>query len=190
MTSATESNYDFLDPSIDRRLAHDVDLAEGNRLVAYKDSEGNWTCGRGHLMPPAAPGRSWEGFSVIQSTSDRWFNGDLLDAIAFAKKWPEFAQADTACRQNALYEIAFNLRGRWQGFHKARAAIAAQDWQTAHDEMLNSTWHAQVKGRAERLAGYILKGEYPNDQMDHGPQSSDGSPGSAGDSGVGAAQPQ
>ena len=182
--------YDFLDPSIDHRLAHDVDLAEGNRLVAYKDSEGNWTCGRGHLMPPAAPGRSWEGFTVIQSTSDRWFCQDLLNAITLAKKWPEFASCDTAARQNALCEIAFNLAGRWQGFHKARAAIQAKDWQTAHDEMLNSTWHAQVKGRAERLANYILTGEYPNDQMVHGPQSSDSRTGDDSDSGTGTAQSQ
>ena len=48
-----------LDPSIDRRLAIDIDASESDRLMAYQDTKGNWTCGRGHLMPPAAPGRSW-----------------------------------------------------------------------------------------------------------------------------------
>ena len=154
--------YDFLDPGIDRRLAHDVDLAEGNRLVAYADTLGNWTCGRGHLLPPAAPGRSWAGFEVVQSTSDRWFNEDLLNAIAFAKKWPEYASCDTAARCNALCEIAFNLAGKWGQFEHARAAIKAQDWQTAHDQMLDSVWAKQVGQRAVRLANYILTGQYPN----------------------------
>ena len=154
------TNYDFLDPSIDRRLAADVDVAEGDRLVAYKDTLGNWTCGRGHLMPPAAPGRSWDGFTVIQSTSDRWFCDDLLAAITLAKKWPEFPKCDTLCRQNALIEIAFNLGGKWGQFHKARAAIEAQDWQTVHDEMINSAADHEEPKRIERLAGYMLTGEY------------------------------
>jgi lysozyme len=156
------TDYSFLDVSIDRRLAHDVDLAEGNKLDAYVDTTGNWTCGRGHLMPPAAPGRSWAGFSVIQSTSDRWFNEDLLSAVALAQKWPEFAKCDTAARQNALCEIAFNLGGKWGQFHHAREAMMQQDWQTAHDQMLASLWAKQVGKRATRLAQYILTGQYPD----------------------------
>ena len=151
----------LLDPSIPRRLAVDVDAAEGDRLTAYQDAEGNWTCGRGHLMPPPAPGRSWEGFTVIQSTSDLWFSTDLTNAMRLASRWPEFASCDTECRQNALREIAFNLAHRWEGFHRARAAITAKDWQTAHDELLSSEWAAQVKGRATRIADYFLTGEYP-----------------------------
>jgi len=114
-------------------------------------------------MPPAAPGRSWEGFTIIQTTSDRYFNGDLLAAISLAQKWPEYASCDTDCRRNALCEIAFNLGGRWQGFGHARAAIKAQDWQTAHDQMLDSLWAKQVHGRATRLANYILTGKYPGE---------------------------
>jgi len=150
-----------LDPAIDRRLAADIDAAEGDRLVAYPDTEGNWTCGRGHLMPPAAPGRSWAGFTVIQSTSDKWFNIDVLDAIALARKWPEYASCDTVCRQNALAEIAFNLGGRWEQFGPTRAAITAKEWQTVHDHLLNSLWAEEVHGRATRIANYFLTGEYP-----------------------------
>jgi GH24 family phage-related lysozyme (muramidase) len=159
--------YDFLDPSIDRRLAADLDAAERNELVAYKDTEGNWTCGRGHLMPPAAPGRSWEGFTVIQSTSDSWFNTDILRAMALAKKWPEFPKCDVQARVNGLYEIAFNMAGKWGQFHHARAAIEAQNWQEVHDQLLwdapgvKTPWYKEVKGRAERIANQFLTGEYP-----------------------------
>lgn len=161
------SDYSFLDPSIDRRLAVDVATAEGNRLTAYKDTLGNWTCGRGHLLPPAAPGRSWDGFSVIESTSDRWFNGDLLDALALAKKWTEYASCDTAARKNALIEIAFNMRSKWAKFVHARAAIEAQDWPAVEQNLLwnapgiKTPWYAEVGARADRIANQFLTGQYP-----------------------------
>lgn len=160
------TDYSFLDPAIDRRLAADIDVAEADRLVAYPDSLGNWTIGRGHLLPPAAPGKSWHGFTIVQSTSDRYFNGDLLSALAYAKKLPEFAKCDTLCRQNALIEICFNMAGKWHEFVKTRAAIEAQDWQAVHDNLLwnapgvPTPWYAQVKGRAVRIATQFLKGEY------------------------------
>jgi lysozyme len=154
--------YAFLDPSIDRRLARDVDTAEADRLVAYRDTLGNWTIGRGHLLPPAAPGRSWEGFTIIQSTSDRWYNEDLLAASALAFKWPEFQKCDTDCRKNALREIAFNMGGKWGEFVHARAAIEQQNWPEVKAQLLDSLWARQVHGRAERIADYFLTGEYPS----------------------------
>jgi hypothetical protein len=154
-------SYEFLDPSIDRRLAADIDLAEGDKLVAYPDTLGNWTCGRGHLLPAAAPGRTWEGFTVVQSTSDRWFCQDLLNAIALAKKWPEYSKCDTRCRVNALCEIAFNMSGKWGKFVKARAGIETQRWQVVHDELINSVADHEEPKRIERLANYFLVGEYP-----------------------------
>jgi GH24 family phage-related lysozyme (muramidase) len=163
------NDYSFLDPSIDHRLAADIDLSERDELVAYQDTEGNWTCGRGHLLPPPAPGRSWAGFSVIQSTADRWFNDDLIHAMALARKWPEYGQCDTRARQNGLIEIAFNMGGRWQSFVHARAAISAQEWQHVHDELLDSLWAHQVgtghytdgkPKRATRIATQFLTGQY------------------------------
>jgi GH24 family phage-related lysozyme (muramidase) len=164
------TNETVLDPSIDRRLAVDLDAAERDELTAYLDTRGNWTCGRGHLMPPPAPGRSWEGFTVPQSTSDRWFCTDILNAMRLASRWDEFASCDTACRQNALYEIAFNMGGKWEQFSPTRAAVKAKEWQTVHDHLLASLWAKEVQpdgfdkpGRATRIANYFLTGEYPNE---------------------------
>jgi GH24 family phage-related lysozyme (muramidase) len=164
------TNETVLDPSIDRRLAVDLDAAERDELTAYLDTRGNWTCGRGHLMPPPAPGRSWEGFTVPQSTSDRWFCTDILNAMHLASRWDEFASCDTACRQNALYEIAFNMGGKWEQFGPTRAAVKAKEWQTVHDHLLASLWAKEVQpdgfdkpGRATRIANYFLTGEYPNE---------------------------
>lgn len=160
------TDFSFLDPSIDRRLAADIETAEGNDLTAYPDSLGNWTIGRGHLMPPAAPGRSWHGFTIVESTSDRYYNGDLLSAIEYAKKLPEFSKCDTLCRQNALIEICFNMAGKWAQFVRTRAAIEAQDWQTVHDQLLwnapgvPTPWYKEIGKRAVRIANQFLKGEY------------------------------
>lgn len=163
------TNDTVLDPSIDRRLAVDLDASESDRLTAYLDTRGNWTAGRGHLLPRPAPGRSWEGFTVIQSTSDRWFCTDILNAINLAQKWPEFPKCDTDCRKNALYELAFNLAHRFEGFKNTIADIETQDWQKVHDALLDSEWAKEVQphgldtpGRATRIANYFLTGEYPS----------------------------
>jgi GH24 family phage-related lysozyme (muramidase) len=163
------TNETALDPSIDRRLAVDLDAAEQDRLVAYLDTKGNWTCGRGHLMPRPAPGRTWENFTVVQSTSDRWFSTDIMNAIHLASKWPELDSCDTECRKNALYEIAFNMGGRWSEFQPTRDAITAKEWQAVHDHLLASLWAKEVQphgldkpGRATRIANYFLTGEYPS----------------------------
>jgi GH24 family phage-related lysozyme (muramidase) len=164
----TITNDTVLDPSIDRRLAIDLDASESDRLVAYLDTKGNWTCGRGHLLPRPAPGRTWENFTVIQSTSDRWFSTDIMNAMRLASRWAELASCDTECRKNALYEIAFNMGGRWQEFGPTRDAITAKEWQAVHDHLLASLWATEVQpggldkpGRATRIAGYFLTGEYP-----------------------------
>jgi GH24 family phage-related lysozyme (muramidase) len=163
------TNETVLDPSIDRRLATDLDAAERDELTAYLDTRGNWTCGRGHLMPRPAAGRSWESFTIPQTTSDRWFSTDIVNAMRLAQSWAEFASCDTDCRKNALYEIAFNLGGRWEEFVNTRAAITKQDWRAVHDNLLNSKWASEVQpdgldrpGRATRIAKYFLTGEYPH----------------------------
>jgi GH24 family phage-related lysozyme (muramidase) len=164
----TITDWSFLDPRIDRRLAADIDAAEANKLVAYQDTLGNWTAGRGHLLPPPAPGRSWQGLTILPATSDRWFNGDLLMAIKTAQGWPEYVQCDTDCRRNALEEIAFNMGSRWHTFVQTRAAMMEQNWQGVKDGLLDSTWAHEVQpdgldrpGRATRIADYFLTGQYP-----------------------------
>lgn len=150
------------DPRLDPRLVADINTAEANKLTAYQDTLGNWTIGRGHELPKAAPGKSWEGFSISSDVSDRYFLGDLLSALVYAKALPEWNKLDTPCRQNALIELCFNMRGKWSTFVQTRAALEAQNWQGAHDGLLNSLWDKEVGViRATRIANYFLTGEYP-----------------------------
>lgn len=181
------------DPRVDPRLATDVDEAESNQLVAYQDSLGFWTIGRGHKLPAPAPGRSWKGFTILPAVSDRYFLGDLIAAVTFAQKLPDWQYMNTRARQNALSELAFNMHSKIEKFTNTRAAWARGDWQGVHDGLLDSEWAAEVQphdyvddacarcgqvkenagphsycqmlknGRATRIANYFLNGTYPDE---------------------------
>jgi GH24 family phage-related lysozyme (muramidase) len=166
MTITADTKFD---PRISRKLAELVDASEDDALEAYPDSLGNWTIGRGHLMPPAAPGRSWKGFTIIQSTSDRYFNDDLISAMTMAEKLAEWPKCDTPARQDALVELCFNLGGRWGHFVITRDCLSKQDWDGVAENLLDSLWAHQVgKGfypdgkpkRATRIAYQFQKGNY------------------------------
>jgi GH24 family phage-related lysozyme (muramidase) len=182
-------DFNTLDPNISPQLATDLDSSEKNELVAYQDSLGVWTIGRGHVLPKPAPGRSWANFEISQAVSDRYFNGDILIASKYAKVLPEWTSLDTPCRQNALIELCFNMSHRWATFDETRALMKAKNWQGVHDHLLASLWASQVQphlfvsgvcsrchlirsdkssycpkienGRADRIANYFLIGEYP-----------------------------
>lgn len=147
----------------DSRLTADVSNpngGEGRRLVAYKDPEGYWTIGFGHMLQP--PTKDWTGTTWNQSQADYQLSQDLAVAQAHCEKLPEWASLDTDCRRNAVVELYFNMGSKWLTFMKARAALVSKDWEKAAAELLNSKWAIQVKAaRADRIANYIRTGEYP-----------------------------
>lgn len=144
---------------VDPRLERDIGAAESDKLVAYRDSLGNWTVGRGHLLQA---GHDWTGYTITPAQDEVFFQADIQEATAFVQRLPEWTSLDTACRSNAAIELGFNMHSKWLGFHKCRAAIQAKQWQVAHDELLNSEWESEVHAaRANRIAGYLLTGAYP-----------------------------
>lgn len=155
---------------IDQRLLADIKAAEGCKLTAYKDTNGFWTIGWGHLLPAPCTPNGWAGYTASQAVVDNWLNEDLKRSQNYTVQLPEYASCDTACRQNALIELLFNMGpNTWSEFHQTRAAITAKSWQSVHDDLLASAWAKQVQphgfqtpGRATRIAGYFLTGEYPS----------------------------
>lgn len=142
----------------DPRLRKDLQGAESCKLKAYLDSKGFPTIGWGHLIPA---GIEWQGLMWTQAQADDQFDKDIESAAAFAQNTPEWPFLDTACRQNAVIELSFNLGRRWLLFVNTRVAIRQHNWKTAHDELLNSSWEHQVHAvRANRIADYLLTGEY------------------------------
>jgi len=148
---------------IDPHLLADIKSAEGCKLTAYKDTNGFWTIGWGHLLPKPCTPEGWAGYTVTQPVVDNWLNEDLTRSQNYTVKLPEYASCDTVCRQNALIELLFNMGpGTWQNFHVTRAAIQAKNWKGAHDGLLSSAWATQVgPHRSQRIADYFLTGQYP-----------------------------
>lgn len=145
---------------IDPQLRLDVEGSEHCVLHSYPDSLGRWTIGWGHLILP--PPSSDPGLVWTQQQADDQLTADLESAGVYAAATPEWQYLNTPCRQNAVIELCFNMRNRWMLFINCRAAIRAQRWQDAHDQLLSSLWASQVHAtRADRIADYLLSGSYP-----------------------------
>lgn len=145
---------------IDQRLATDAAKAEGIRTNSYLDTRGRWSVGVGHLIlppPTSDPKLVWTTDQCMAQ-----LDKDLESAGVYAAATPEWPYLDTPCRQNAVIELCFNMRNRWMLFVNCRTAIRLQKWQVAHDQLLASAWESEVHpARADRIADYLLTGEYP-----------------------------
>lgn len=145
---------------MDQRLVADVKLAEALDLTTYKDSLGYWTIGYGHLLPDQS--KDYKNYTITKDQAEAYLDSDLTQAMQRCMHLIEWPYLDTLCRQNAVIELEFNMAGKWVKFYKTRLAIGNQDWKGAHDGLLDSLWAKQVgKTRSERLANYLLNGQYP-----------------------------
>lgn len=152
----------------DPRLVADIQRAEGcptdpvsHLPVAYRDSEGNWTIGWGHLLDQSI---DWAGHVITWETARTLLSSDLDARRAECEGLPEWPSLDTECRQNAVVECVFNLGLKhWTDeFPHTREAIRKQLWTQAATDLLDSPeWIKQVgQARVARLAGYLRSGSY------------------------------
>ncbi len=140
-------------------LLANVKQAEGLRTVAYRDTNGFWTIGYGHKL---AANRDWSGYAINTDYASALLTVDLNQAAMAALSLPEWPKLDTPARQDAIVEILFNMgAGTWLKFLNTRAAIEAQNWPSACNNLLNSLWARQVhETRANRIANQLLDGYY------------------------------
>lgn len=83
---------------------------------------------------------------------------DMLALLPQVEQLPKYSSLSEP-RKAVLMNMAFNLGiVGLKRFKKMFAAIEENDFDTAADEMLDSKWATQVKGRAERLAEAMRKG--------------------------------
>lgn len=119
---------------------------EGKRRVMYEDSLGLPTIGVGHNL--SKPLSDMAIAQILRDDVDDAYN-DCLHAF------PWFADL-TQSRQWAMIDMCFNLGlTRLLGFKKFLQAMELGDYETAANEMLDSLWAKQVKGRALELAQLI-----------------------------------
>lgn len=138
-----------------KRASRQLEAEEGRVPYVYRDSEGYWTIGVGHLVDPVRGGK----------ISDKVIDILLADDIAekwdeVLHRWPWAATLDDA-RQFVLLSMAFQMgiRGLAE-FVNTLDAVEDRDYHRAANGMRNSKWAKQTPGRAERLAIQMETGEW------------------------------
>ena len=117
----------------------------------YRDSEGIITIGVGwNLEEHGLPDDMIDRLLDMSITSAELTLGALL---------PGWETKLNNTRQIVLLDMAFNLgQHRLGGFKKMWAAVKAQDWEEAANQMMDSKWAGQVGVRASQLAGAMRLG--------------------------------
>ena len=127
---------------------------EGFRPHVYRDSEGYWTIGTGHLVDP----RRGEG--LPREIDDAWTIRDVRiieRKIGQRISWWRFLDE---VRRAVLVSMAYQLgvEGLMK-FRRMLEAIRSRDFETAANEAMDSRWARQTPARARRHADALRTGE-------------------------------
>lgn len=132
---------------------------EGVMLTMYKCPAGKDTIGIGHMIKDSE--RPLFANGITRKKAEQLLLADIEDCVKSMVNFPFYSSLSDV-RKRVLVEMDFNLgTPRLLKFKKALAAMAAKDWQKAHDEMLDSVWASQVGHRARTLAKMMLTDEDP-----------------------------
>lgn len=147
---------------------------EGEKLTMYKDTEGYFTIGVGHLITKnpsrdyalkeldKAVGHPCYGY-ITAKESDQLLNTDVnstLRQLSKTELHQVYIRIDTV-RRSALINMCFQLgvSGVCQ-FKKFLGYMAVGDYQNAADEALDSRWARQTPNRAKRVTDVIRYGDF------------------------------
>ncbi|QJI10707.1 baseplate hub subunit and tail lysozyme [Buttiauxella phage vB_ButM_GuL6] len=149
---------------------------EGIRTRWYIDSEGYPTIGIGHLLImektrdtakinaaiSSAVGREVTNGTITAEEVSALFAQDLAkvrQGISNTQSVREVYVDLNRPRQMAIENMCFQMGvGGVAKFRNALAAMKAKDWQTAYNELRNSTWANQTPGRSSRVSKIVLVG--------------------------------
>jgi lysozyme len=125
---------------------------EGISLHPYTDSEGKTTIGIG---------RNLTDVGITQAEATYLLVNDIQNATDHLETALPWTGGLDDVRHAALLNMTFNMGiGALCEFKKFLAAMQAEDWATARNEMLYSQWARQVGKRAVRLAIQIDSGAW------------------------------
>lgn len=130
------------------QLIRDEDIV----LHPYTDTVGKITIGIGRNL-------SDTGITLAEATY--LLVNDIQNATDHLEKALPWTGGLDDVRHAALLNMTFNMGiGSLCAFKKFLAALQAEDWATARNEMLDSEWAKQVGPRAQRLAVQIDTGAW------------------------------
>lgn len=125
---------------------------EGIRLKPYRDTVGKLTIG---------VGRNLDDVGISREEAIYLLAEDISEAQTGLSRGYEWFDRLDSVRRDALTDLAFMGLGKLATFQRMLAACGVGDWQTAHDELLQSAYARQVGQRAVDLATMLLTGQYP-----------------------------
>lgn len=135
---------------------------EGNRLKPYLDCCGKpWKqcicLIKGNLSIGA--GRNLDAIGISQDELNLLLANDMSRVVQETSKTFAWYTNLNAARQDVILNMIFNMGlDDFLKFKKLIAALSAQDYAKAADEMLNSVWASQVGKRATELAQVMRTG--------------------------------
>ena len=137
---------------------------EGYSSSPYKCPAGKMTIGWGHNIEANIVPRDIEIYlgtykMITPDMAERLLDIDIKLANAACRRIFINFDTFTDARQTALLDFVFNVgEGTVRKFKKTIAAIKSGDWNKAANEMQDSAWFVQVKGRAFEICQMIKEG--------------------------------
>ncbi|HBZ8158485.1 TPA: glycoside hydrolase family protein [Escherichia coli] len=152
------------------KLTQMIRYDEGEKLTLYKDTEGYWTIGVGHLLTKQpsrqiaiqelsrAVGRQTD--TITQAESLKLLEKDLERTVKEAMSLSVTKTLDDA-RQKAVCNMVFQLGLQGvKGFRKMLQALEQKDYTRASKEALDSKWARQTPNRARRVTEVLRTGNF------------------------------
>jgi lysozyme len=134
------------------KLAEQLMIDEGLRLMPYKDTVGKLTIG---------VGRNIADIGITKEEAMFLLKNDIARVDAKVDKHLPWVKEMVQARQDVVLNMAFNLGiSRLLLFKNTLAYMKAGDYDAAAQGMLESKWAKQVGARATRLAQMMKTGEY------------------------------
>tara|TARA_B110001450_G_scaffold116284_1_gene109983 strand:- start:886 stop:1329 length:444 start_codon:yes stop_codon:yes gene_type:complete len=138
-------------------LREQLEIDEGVKYEIYNDHLGYATFGVGHLVLDTDPEYGQEiGTSVSESRVIEAFEQDCENVLQDCNiLYKDFADLPEEAQQ-VIANMMFNMgRTRLSKFKGMKRGVDSRDWNSAADEMIDSTWYKQVTNRADRLVERI-----------------------------------
>ena len=140
-------------------------IDEGLRLKIYKDTEGYYTIGIGHLLTksPSLNGRNCNGV-ITKDEAEKLFNQDVDAAVRGilrnAKLKPVYDSLD-AVRRCALINMVFQMGETGvAGFTNSLRMLQQKRWDEAAVNLAKSRWYNQTPNRAKRVIATFRTGTW------------------------------